>query len=341
MVENRHERDQQAGTVHTEASITFRPRVAQDDAGIVELYSQQEADSAPLTVAGYRADHDDTVADRRAEEWVAVETEHLVGVGEFSPAWWTGDTGVYSAQIRVDQSRWRWGIGSRLYDLLQSRLDALEATRLLCWVREDVVRGRRFAARHGFGETGQVIEEYCLYVPEAATDAYEGLKERLRRDGVRMASLAELGTDDEVFLRALQGLTTDAHDQPPDSELLRDSFSSWRQRLLHTPGISPETYWVALEGNRPVGITFLKWLSDDAAENDYTMVAATHRCRRIAPALKLQAIAWARAHGVTWFHTSSEVGNAPMIAINRRLGYQPGIRRLEVARDCVTPKDEA
>ena len=80
-------------------------------------------------------------------------------------------------------------------------------------------------------------------------------------------------------------------------------------------------------------MTFLKRLSDDAAENDYTGVASTYRGRGIARALKLRAIAWARQRGVRWFYTSSEIGNARMIAVNRRLGYEPGVRRLEVARD--------
>jgi hypothetical protein len=57
--------------------------------------------------------------------------------------------------------------------------------------------------------------------------------------------------------------------------------------------MSAETHWVALNGERPVGMTFLKRLSEDAAENDYTCVAATHRSRGIATALKLRTIAWA------------------------------------------------
>jgi GNAT superfamily N-acetyltransferase len=115
--------------------------------------------------------------------------------------------------------------------------------------------------------------------------------------------------------------------------LLHDSFPSWQQEVLHAAGLSPETHWLALEGDRPVGMTFLKRLSDEAAENDYTGVASTHRGRGIASALKAHAIAWARQQGVHWFYTSSEIGNTRMIAINQRLGYQPGVRRLEVAQD--------
>jgi GNAT superfamily N-acetyltransferase len=319
--------------VYEESITYFRPRVPDDDVRIVEIYGEQEAGSAPLTLDRYRAERVGQAADHQGEEWVALVQDQLVGSGSFSPAWWTGDPGTYSIEIRVDPSHWRQGIGTRLYDLLHSRLLALEATRLVGWVRADTEAARGFAARRGVHETGQVVEEYRLHVPEANTDAYAGLEEGLRGDGVRIASLAELGRDDEQFLRALHLLWADSGDEAASAERPGNSFAAWRREVLDGTGLSPETHWVALDGDRPVGMTFLKRLSEDAAENDYTGVASTHRGRGIAPALKLRAIAWARGHGVNWFHTSSETGNAPMIAINRRLGYQPGVRRLEVARE--------
>jgi GNAT superfamily N-acetyltransferase len=313
--------------------LTLRPRIAGDDARIVEIYNLQESDSEPLTLARYRAEHAEKIGDRQGEEWVAVDRDQMVAVGSFAQAWWTGNPGSYSVDLRVDRSRWREGIGTALYDPLQSRLVALEATRLLGWLRVDAAADRHFAFRRGFDETDQVIEEYRLHIPEANTGEYAGLEERLGREGLRIAPLKELRTEDEMFLRVLQHLWADSGDDPPDPERLRDSFPSWQSQVLHAPGLSPETHWVALEGERPVGMTFLKRLSGDAAENDYTGVASTHRGRGIATALKLRAIAWARERGVNWFYTSSEIGNSPMLTINRRLGYRPGVRRVGVARD--------
>ena len=60
-----------------------------------------------------------------------------------------------------------------------------------------------------------------------------------------------------------------------EHEQLSDSFSSWREEILQAPGLSPETQWIALDAGRPVGMSFLKRLSEDAAENDYTAVAST------------------------------------------------------------------
>ena len=136
-----------------------------------------------------------------------------------------------------------------------------------------------------------------------------------------------------MFLRALQALWAEPGDQTVDPERLRDSFPWWRAQVLDGPGLSSETHWVALDGERPVGMTFLKRLSENAAENDYTGVARSYRGRGIAPALKVRAITWAREHGVDWFYTSSEIGNTSMISINRRLGYRPGVRRLQAAQD--------
>jgi GNAT superfamily N-acetyltransferase len=333
MMEDGSVRDQHARSSSGSETLKLRPLATGDDVRIVEIYNQQERDSVPLTLARFRAEHAEKSADRQGEQWLALDKEQLVGSGSFHPAWWTGHPGIYVVEIRVDPSRWRQGIGTRLYDLLRSQLLTRKAIRLVSWVRADAANARRFAAHHGFRETGKVVQECRLYVPDAETDGSEELEERLRRGGVRIASLADLGRDDELFLRALQRVSADSREKPPDPAQLCSSFPSWRRAVLHAAGLTPETHWVALDGDRPVGMTFLKRLSEDAAENDYTGVASTHRRRGIAPALKLRAIAWARQHGVNWFYTSSEIGNARMLAINRRLGYRPGVRRLEVSRD--------
>jgi GNAT superfamily N-acetyltransferase len=199
-------------------------------------------------------------------------------------------------------------------------------------VRADAEDGRRFAAVWGFRETGEYLEEYQLHVPDVAIDTDAGPVARLEAEGIRITSLAELGADDPAFLRALQQLWVEAGDRSADPERLAESFPSWPRDVLNGAGLSAETHWIAVDNGRPVGMAFLKRLSEDAAENDYTCVASTHRGRGIATALKLRSIAWARQHGVRRLFTSCEIENTPMIAINKRLGYQVGVRRLAVAR---------
>jgi GNAT superfamily N-acetyltransferase len=61
-----------------------------------------------------------------------------------------------------------------------------------------------------------------------------------------------------------------------------------------------------------------------------TGVLREYRGRDIALALKLRAIQVARAREMRTMWTNNDSENAPMLAINRKLGYQPepGVIRL-------------
>ncbi|HLK58376.1 MAG TPA: GNAT family N-acetyltransferase [Chthonomonadaceae bacterium] len=313
--------------------LEIRPAGEEDAPHIVALYNLQERDMVPLTVARYRSESAEESGEKGGERHVALQAGRLVGYGSCRWAWWTGQPGIYSMELRVAPSHARQGIGTRLFEQMRARLALWKAARLVGWIRADSEEGLRFAARLGCHETGQVIQEYRMALADAATNAYPGLEARLLGEGLRFVSLAELGNTDEAFLHALQRLWADSGASSPDPDLLPNSFESWRQQVLLAPGLTPDTHWIALEGERPVGMTFLKRLSDDAFENDYTGVASTHRGRGIATALKRCAISWAQQQGARWFYTSSEIGNQAMITVNTRLGYRPGVQRQEFARD--------
>ncbi|MCW3051318.1 MAG: hypothetical protein JWN14_488 [Chthonomonadales bacterium] len=312
-------------------TVELRLAVPQDDERIVEIANSRESNSIPLAVERYRAEYSEEDQEHPGERYVAVQDGRIVGYGSFHWAWWTGDPGIYAATVCVDPSRRRQGIGIHLFHRLRERLQLRGAYRLTDWVGEDASDGRGFAAHLGFQETGQIVQDYLLKISEAEVSAVFPLKERLSRDGLRIASLSELPHEDPTFLRALQRLWTDSGDEPASPEERENAFDSWQQQTMHAAGLSPETHWIAMEGEHPVGTTFLKQVSADAYENDYTGVALSHRGRGIATALKLHAIEWAQQQGVTWFLTNSEINNHAMIAIHLRLGYRPGNRRVEVA----------
>jgi GNAT superfamily N-acetyltransferase len=313
--------------------MELRLTIEEDDARIVEIYNLHECDTLPRTVARYRMECAAVSADHSGERYVAIEEGTVVGYGRFQWAWWTGHPGIYAIELRVDQHYAGREIGTSLFNALLSKLSLRGATHLTGWVRADAVEGRRFATKFGFIETGQVIQEYHLSIAGADTSPYAEHEARLNDEGVKIVSLAEAGRTDAPFLHALQRLWADSGEEAPDPGQLVDTFEVWQRQVLHAPGLTPETHWIALENERPIGMTFLKRLGDDAFENDYTGVASTHRGRGIATALKLRAILWAQQHAVEWFYTSSEIDNMAMIAINTRMGYKPGVRRLEVCCD--------
>ena len=82
---------------------------------------------------------------------------------------------------------------------------------------------------------------------------------------------------------------------------------------------------MALDDGRVVAFAGLVRRAADPllAEHGFTGVAASHRGRGIATLLKRSQIAWASRNGFRELMTATQWGNAPMRAINDRLGYEP------------------
>ena len=62
---------------------------------------------------------------------------------------------------------------------------------------------------------------------------------------------------------------------------------------------------------------------DRSAYNQHTGVLCAYRGRKIAQSLKLLAARYARARGAQTLGTHNDSQNAPILAINRKMGYQP------------------
>jgi mycothiol synthase len=59
------------------------------------------------------------------------------------------------------------------------------------------------------------------------------------------------------------------------------------------------------------------------AATGYTGVLRAYRGRGVATALKVAAVQWARARGMAYIYTGNDLTNAPMLAINSQLGFEP------------------
>jgi RimJ/RimL family protein N-acetyltransferase len=67
----------------------------------------------------------------------------------------------------------------------------------------------------------------------------------------------------------------------------------------------------------------------------FTGTMPGYRGRGLALAVKLGSIHWAAERGVTSMVTRNDDVNAPMLAINRRLGYRPSGRTFDYTRNLV------
>ena len=108
-----------------------------------------------------------------------------------------------------------------------------------------------------------MMEECRLHVPEATTAAYAAAEQRLRREGIRIVALAELGPDDEAFLRALRRLWG----HWAGEEVAGGSLAESRRDMWRVPASRPRCTGSRYDRERPVGTMLLTRLNEDAAEN--------------------------------------------------------------------------
>lgn len=165
----------------------------------------------------------------------------------------------------------------------------------------------------------------------------------LGRDGARLeAEAVEAKRDADGQGIALT--TLDAWRDPEALRKLHELDDITRRDIPTTVPIPAETYedfvrrtdapdrlaartWVALDGDEPVGLSYLKF--PPLRGNVWTGYTCTHpayRGRGLARAVKLQSLAQAARLGVTRVMTGNDAENAPMLHINERLGYvrRPG-----------------
>jgi GNAT superfamily N-acetyltransferase len=156
----------------------------------------------------------------------------------------------------------------------------------------------------------------------------------MAQHGICITTLAELGPDNEEILRRLHRLDIETtRDVPMSDEFTDMPYEEWTKQLLDAPALTPESVWIALDGERQVGLAYLARRGERAGSNWFTGVDREYRGKGIARSLKLRTVEWARENGMDWIYTGNEMSNAPMLAINIEMGYEPLPASIEMVKE--------
>lgn len=224
------------------------------------------------------------------------------------------------------------GIGRALYAGVEQAMRAAGAAQLRVSVWDNQPADRAFAERRGFVERSHAL---AMRLDLATFDdrPYDALIARLKGEGFQFTSMAALGDTEEAQhkLYALNDVT-DRETMGGDGSPSWASFEDFQQHVCRANWYKPAGQMVVIDtatGDWAAMSAISRF--DDYAYNLHTGVDRRYRGRKLAQAVKVLALRYARAVlQVATVRTHHNSRNLPMIAIDCKLGYvrTPGTWRL-------------
>ena len=226
----------------------------------------------------------------------------------------------YWLEVAVLPEHQGQGLGTKLFGVLSEYLQTLPAKPWQAFVKEDHPIALGFAYRRGFAE---VLRSYhqVLQVHPFNFEPWMGLIEGLLLDGYVISDYASLTSDPQRDQKLYQLYLETSSDVPHSAPPTPEEQQAYVDRRMRHPRVIPEAVFIALKDDEYVGLTGCRTRPDGGLHTHYTAVRREHRGRNLGMALKLRAIAWAKAGGYSRIHTNNAATNAPILAINQRLGF--------------------
>ncbi|MCI4351995.1 MAG: GNAT family N-acetyltransferase [Thermoplasmata archaeon] len=249
-------------------------------------------------------------------------TGQVVAIGglEQDPAAERGKFWVFALVLPGFQGR---GIGGGLYETLLASAREHDGVSLWSAVLEDELAGQAFLLRRGFVERRRNWTS-VLDLEAAATDRLLSLSPDLAAAGIEISTLAREGVTDAEVAEQLYRLDCETSvDVPRMYPYVPIPLAAFRRFYMEGPNALPEAWFIAKHRGRYVAMSFAQReaAAPDTLEQAYTCTQRDYRRRGLALALKLRVIEYGKRNRYRWIRTHNDSLNAPMWALNERLGF--------------------
>ncbi len=316
-------------------SLEMREFDPTDYPRLLEIYNANYPDYS-RSVVEWRS-RDETV-DRSKYYWQRysfLERNAIVGFGDVSHVTDMFHPYKFWIIILVDPSSQGRGIGGSIYERLCGELGKLNAVAAWAGSKEDLPRLTEFYQKRGFGEKLKAWESR-LDLRTMDPSRFRDYSEKVLRQGITITNLAAERDQDQNALRKLHELVQlISADMPSPSPFTPISFEQWKAFELKNPSLLPEGYMIAKDGSKYVGLSTV-WRIDQEPRGlvqGNTGVSREYRGRGIAVALKLKVIDFARRNGYEKMKTWNASNNAPMLAVNTKLGFKREVGWITLEKD--------
>ncbi len=281
-----------------------------DAAGVAELLSLVTPEFLSTEASVRHMWSTDSPASRR--RWWCVEDEGaIVGWASLGFVVETSEEGVGWVAVSVHPQHRGRGLGSMLLEEALEHAATIEARKLHAWSRADDATVA-FVRAHGFEQTNSsdllVLDPRAVSAPEPPP-------------GIELLPFAAF-VDDPSPIHRVDELSM--IDEPGEITFDDVPYDYWLGHFWANPLLDHDASMVAIVDGTPAAVTsILVDRESGRATNNGTGTLPEYRGRGLAMLAKRASLTRAAELGVTAVYTGNDVTNAPMQAINRKLGYTP------------------
>ncbi|MEU3712229.1 GNAT family N-acetyltransferase [Streptomyces catenulae] len=219
-------------------------------------------------------------------------------------------TGSATPHVHPDH-RW-YGAGGALLTAAEEHLAAVGAERIFAWV-DDAPGPLAFAERRGYRPT-RPAHFLRLDLADAAPPPGP------LPPGVALHTGADLAGDPAgVFAADAETAADEPGDVPCDAM----TYPDWLRQIWGHPDHDPRLTTVVTVGGEVAAFTLAATDGLGRYSSAMTGTRRAHRGRGLARLAKAASLQRAREAGCTEAFTGNDAANAPMLAVNRALGYRP------------------
>ena len=239
--------------------------------------------------------------------------------------------GSFYLDVIVDPEHRKKGVGSSLYEEALAFAIEKGATIVDCEAYDNCPPCREFIEKRGFKLERHLFES-VVDLERFDYGRFSHIVEEVEQGGIRFFSLADEG-DTEEARRKLHQINYDCSLDDPASSGTFIGFEEFNHMFDTADWFIPEGQLLAADGDIYVGLSALAFIKENQAMyNNMTGVIRPYRGRKIAQALKIVALKFAKAYGAKTIRTHNDSQNHAMLAVNRKLGYVPQVGELRFKR---------
>ena len=299
--------------------LEIRPFTRKDLPGIIDLWNIVRPNQQ-RTLDEAESDMDTLEPQFQTTFFVTEMNGQIIGVSEIYRHPGMYHPHKFFGNIFVHPDHWSKGSGGALYQQSLEFLNALEAICFRTQVHESDAHSLQFATARGFTESKRDFES-LLNVKDFDFSRFAGLE---NVEGIEFQTARDL--DSTAFRQAFfDCFATTRNDVPRSQTASPISFEFFNEQVLGDEYFLWDGTQIALDPKTDTILGFsgvYHGAREGWLDQWLTATRTEARGRGIALALKLRTIRFALEHGYTTIRTDNDTRNAPMLAINDKLGFE-------------------